>query len=36
MEREQESFDKNMLALNKFSNKFKGLDQGSYNRRNPA
>ncbi len=27
MEKEQESFDKNMLALNKFSNKFKGLDR---------
>jgi uncharacterized protein (TIGR00661 family) len=27
MEREQESFDRNMLALNEFSNKFKGLDR---------
>jgi len=27
MEKEQESFDRNMLALNKFSNKFKGLDR---------
>ena len=27
IESEQESFDRNMLALNKFSNKFKGLDR---------
>ncbi len=27
MEKEQESFDRNMLALNEFSNKFKGLDR---------
>ncbi len=27
MENEQESFDRNVLALNKFSNKFKGLDR---------
>jgi len=27
MEKEQESFNRNMLALNKFSNKFKGLDR---------
>ena len=27
METEQESFDRNMLALNKFSNKFNGLDR---------
>ena len=27
MEKEQESFDRNMLALNKFSNKFRGLDR---------
>jgi len=27
MEKDQESFDRNMLALNEFSNKFKGLDR---------
>jgi UDP:flavonoid glycosyltransferase YjiC (YdhE family) len=27
MEKEKESFDRNMLALNEFSNKFKGLDR---------
>ena len=27
MEKEQESFDRNVLALNEFSNKFKGLDR---------
>ena len=27
MEKEKESFDRNMLALNEFSSKFKGLDR---------
>ena len=27
MEKEQESFNRNMLALNEFSNKFNGLDR---------
>jgi uncharacterized protein (TIGR00661 family) len=29
MENEQESFDRNVLALNEFSNKFKGLDRAT-------
>jgi UDP:flavonoid glycosyltransferase YjiC (YdhE family) len=29
MEKEQEAFDRNMLALNEFSNKFKGLDRAT-------
>jgi len=29
MENEQESFERNVLALNKFSSKFKGLDRAT-------